>query len=259
MKFIVLTILWCVVLPLYTLNLNLPNSAAQNSANSLNLIYPTPASAMNNPAIMKEGIETSVTSLYGMQDLPYYNFHFVYNFSKLSLHLGESYLDNNLYTESRTNLSLAYKLHWITIAGSIQVLRNKIKDYHDASAYIFNAGLRWELSKFTTGIACQNLSQTNFLNLKLPVIILWESCYQFTSGSKVSLGMEKEVNSDFIFKIASSYCPFPNLELLAGYQFYPDRIGFGMIFKFRNFNLSYSVRTHLYLGLTHYISVGYEI
>ncbi|MCF7794299.1 MAG: hypothetical protein K9N09_05680 [Candidatus Cloacimonetes bacterium] len=258
MKFILFVIILS-ILPLYAIDLNLPVSAVQNSANGLNLIHPTPASAISNPAILQQGIETSATYLFGMQELPYYNVHAVYSFGKKSLHLGESYLDQEYLTESRTNLAIGYKFNSFTFAGAVQILRNKVENYHDASSYLLNAGMVWTNSNFSSGIAVHNLSQAKFLELKLPITIMWESCYQITPNSAFSVGLEKEDDFDFSFKFAASYQPFQIMKILAGYQFEPDRIGIGTVFNLQKFKISYSIRTHQYLDLTQYISICYEI
>lgn len=259
MKFFLIFVIIVPILPLFAIDLNLPDSAIQNSVNGLILIHPTPSSAMVNPAVVEDGIETSVTYLFGIRDLPYYNFHVTYTYGKISLNLGESYLDQYYLKESRTNLSIGYKFNSVTFASAIQILKNKVENYQNATAYLLKAGIVWQNSNFSSGFAIHNFNQSKFLNLDLPITILWESCYQITAKSSFSIGLEKEDNFDFSFKFAAAYQPFQIMKVLAGYQYEPDRIGIGTIFNLKNFNISYSIRTHQYLDLTHYISIGYEI
>lgn len=241
------------------INLNLPNSAVENATSGLLLIYTTPASAAANPAIMSTGLESSATYLLGMQDLPFYNVHFVCSFHKFHLHLGQSYLDHEFYKESNSQLSISYKWHSLTAGAGIHLLRNKATNYHDASTYLFNGGIRWENEKFKSALAVQNFTQSKFLETDLPLNILWETCYDISTKSVISLGLEKQDDFDFSFKFAAKYQPFQMLTLLAGYQFEPDRIGIGTIFSLKKLNFIYSVRTHQYLDLSHYITINYEL
>jgi len=71
--------------------------------------------------------------------------------------------------------------------------------------------------------------------------------------------LEKENDFDFSFKFAGRYDILRQLSLISSYQFEPNRIGMGAVFNLYKFNLVYSVRTHQYLDLTHYISLSYEI
>jgi len=240
------------------LELNLPLSAAQNATSALNLIFPTPASAAVNPAICVSGFETSGTQLFSLNELPFYNVHLAYSFGNFGLHLGDAYLDHEFYFENHLFLSTCVNWQQISIGLALRMLHNEVSGYHDASTYLFDAGLFWKNGRFSTALAVHNITQSKFLELKLPVSILWESCYRFSKKSKISVGWEKENNFDFTFKIAGRYDLFNLLTILTSYQFNPDRIGVGTVFHLKGVKITYSVRSHQYIDLTHYISVGYE-
>jgi len=258
MRFYLIIFLFCTI-SLSAIDLNLPLSAAQNATAGLTLLYSTPAAVAQNPASGQNGVETSATHLFGMQELPYYNVHACYRFRNFHIHLGESYLDHKYYTESCTSLSLGYTWQEVSAGIGVRLLRNEVTGYHDGSASLIDAGLKWDNDRISTALAIHNVMQSEFLELSLPIVILWESCYRITEKSSFAIGMEKEDDFDFSFKFAGKYQPFSVMSILAGYQFEPDRLGIGTVFEVKKFFVCYSVRTHQYLDLTHYISVGYEI
>ena len=256
-----LFLLCLLLLPAYYLNsleLNLPVSAVQNATSGLNLIFPTPASAATNPAISISGFESSATHLFSLAELPYYNIHLAYQFGNFDLHLGDSYLDHEFFRENHASLSGCFSWQEISIGLALRLLQNEVTGYHEASATLFDAGLLWENGDFSTAIAVHNITQSSFLETDLPVLILWESCYELSEKSRISLGWEKENDFDFAFKFAGRYDLFNIFTILTSYQFEPDRIGVGTVFHLKGINVSYSVRTHQYIDFTHYISVGYE-
>jgi len=105
----------------------------------------------------------------------------------------------------------------------------------------------------------KNINQGDLDGITLPLVCLWESSYDITEKGKLSVGLEKENNFDFCCKFAGRYDIFPALTLLSSYQFEPNRIGLGTVFNVMQFQLTYSIRTHQYLDLTHYISISYEV
>ena len=113
--------------------------------------------------------------------------------------------------------------------------------------------------KIITGFSVRNFLQANFLNEQLPVFYLWETCYNISPKSKISIGLEKQTDFDFSLKIAGSHNLFRILTILTSYQYEPDRIGIGAIFNLKKIIFTYSIRTQQYLDLTHYISVGYAL
>ncbi len=253
----VIILLSIVSIHLLSIDLNLPPSAAHNATNGLSLILLNPSSGSLNPAICNPGIETSATYLFGLKELPYYNFHSAFRLGNLGFLLGNSYLDHKLYVENIANLAVSYNLHKFSFGLKFRHLYNRIENYQKDSSLIFDAGLKWENTKIITGFSVRNFLQSSFLNEQLPVFYLWETCYNISSKSKISIGLEKQTDFDFSLKIAGSYNFFRMLTLLTSYQYEPDRIGIGAVFNLKKIKVTYSIRTQQYLDLTHYISVGY--
>jgi hypothetical protein len=244
---------------LSAIDLNLPQSAVHNATNNLNLIYPTPSSMSMNPAICSPGIETSTTYLFNLEELPKYDFHLVFPFGNCSFHLGDSYLDHEFYKENIAVVGFNYSSHYLTAGFNMRLLNSKVENYKETGSTIVDGGLKWSNSNISSALAIRNITQSKYAGNTLPIVYLWESCYQITKSSRISFGLEKENEFDFSFKFAGRYDIMQTLSLISSYQFEPNRIGIGAVFNLFNFNLVYSVRTHQYLNLTHYISLSYEI
>jgi len=255
MKLFIIILIFCTTLS--AIDLNLPSSAIQNATSGLVLILPSPSAAKSNPACSFTGIETSATYLFSMEDLPLYNFHVQYKYHDFGFHIGNSFLAHPLYKESSSIISLNHTYQGFSIGSSIRYLYNIVEEYHEDSAIITDVGLLWQNGKISTGLSIHNVTHSRFLEEQLPIVYLWESCFSITQKSKLSIGLEKETDFDFAFKIAGRYDIHKVLTVLSSYQYEPDRIGVGAIFNLKDFSLCYSVRTHQYLSLNHYISLNY--
>jgi hypothetical protein len=242
---------------LAAIDLDLPVSAVQNATSTLVLIYPSPSAASSNPACSNSGIESSITYLFSMEDLPYYNLHIQYNYHNFGFHLGNSLLTHPLYIESDNMFTLNYNYNDLSIGSTLHYLYNKVEEYHEDSTLFADIGLLWKNGNIATGLSIHNVTHSSFLEEQLPIVYLWESCFSLTPKSKLSIGFEKEIDFDFTFKIAGRYDIHKFLTILSSYQYGPDRIGIGAVFKLKDISICYSIRTHQYLSLNHYISLNY--
>ena len=253
--FIIISLILCTSLS--AIDLHLPTSAIQNATSGLVLIFPSPSATNSNPACTFQGIETSATYLFSMEDLPFYNFHVQYKYRDFGFHVGSAFLSHPLYKESSNSFTLNYTYNEFTIGSSIRHLYNMVEEYHEDSALLVDMGLLWQNGNISTGLSVRNITHSKFLEEQLPIVYLWESCFSITNRSKLSIGLEKETDFDFAFKIAGRYDVHKVLTILSSYQYEPDRIGVGAIFNLKDFGICYSVRTHQYLLLNHYISLNY--
>ncbi len=253
--FIIIFLIYCTTLS--AIDLHLPSSAIQNATSGLVLIYPSPSAAKSNPACTFAGVETTATYLFSLEDLPFYNFHIQRKYRDFGFHIGNSFLAHPLYKETSSIFTLNYTHQEFTIGTSIRYLYNMVKEYHEDSSLLADMGLLWENGNISTGISVHNLTHSKFLEEQLPIIYLWESCFSITQKSRLSIGLEKETDFDFTFKIAGRYDIHKIFTILSSYQYEPDRMGVGAIFNLRDFNICFSTRTHQYLPFNHYISINY--
>ncbi len=257
MKKIILFIFLIVCSTLSAIDLNLPVSAIQNATSGLVLLYPEPSASAMNPALNNPGIITSATYLYGLKDLPCYNIHSGLRYKDFGFYLGNSFLDHSLYRENSSNAGFSYHYQDLSVGIGLRWLYNRVENYHEDSSIITDFGSKWINGNVQTAFSIRNISQSSFMDMKLPVVYLWESVFKVSPESSFAVGLEKEDSFDFSFKFAARYNLFSMLTILTSYQYEPDRLGFGLVFNVLNMKVIYSFRTHQYLDLTHYISVGY--
>lgn len=258
MRFILILLILFTLATLNSIALNLPVNAVQNASSGLCLLQQSPSSFRANPASQFCGIETSATQLYGLPELPYYNFHASKTFSNLGIGIGASWLDNELYQELVATLALNYKFDNLQAGVAVDYISETAKGFKKLDAYSFNAGLIWQITSFSTAFSLKNLSEVEISGTKLPTYFIWESCWNYYQKSKLSLGIEKEKGHDFSFKFGSLYQLNSILGIIGSYQFEPNRIGAGAIFKVNKYQVVYSFRTHRQLGITHYVSLSYN-
>jgi hypothetical protein len=242
---------------LAAIDLNLPLSATQNATNGLVLTNITTSVTAIQPALIKPGIETSVTYLYSLRELPYYFLHSAYQFGKLGCYFGNSHLAHDLYTENQSYLAVNYRFKDLSFGLQTRYLYNKVANYSTLSKLLYDAGISYSFAKYTLAFAVKNLTQSTNYGMDLPSFFVWEANYSIHDRASLSVGIEKQIHYDFLYRLAAYYQIVPFFSLLTSYQYAPQRIGAGAVINYDKWNVVYSIRTHQHLDLTHFISLGY--
>ncbi|MDY6915304.1 MAG: hypothetical protein SVM86_03175 [Candidatus Cloacimonadota bacterium] len=250
----IIAVLLCQFFSILTaIGLNLPNSAIQNATNNLTLLHREPANFMQNPASYSEGVQTSVSFLYNISEIPYYSLNLnKKNFAFALINLGSS-----PYQENRAAAGYSYAYGNLRTGVNLKILYVRIDNYNTISTFLVDTAIAWEIENFVTSIALQNVNQARYKGKKLPVTLIWESSWQVTSQGILSVGIEKQRDFEFSSRLGVSYKALNSLKLISSYQYEPNRIGAGVVFTKKKWKISYSVRTHQYLDLTHFISLSY--
>ncbi|MCD4817466.1 MAG: hypothetical protein K8S23_02095 [Candidatus Cloacimonetes bacterium] len=256
-RFFLIFFIYLFIVNSHSIDLNLPASALQNATNGLILTKIMPSSVIQNPAVIKTGIETSISYLYNLSELPYYNFSSGFRFKKFTISLNSNLLNHQFYKENIASLGVNYQVKNITMGISSRFLYNSVENYHSFSKFVFDAGVLYERGEVSTAFAMKNITQTDFFDTPLPIFFLWESNYKISQASNISIGLEKQQDFYFSFKMATIYTFFDVFSLISSYQYNPERLGAGALIKIKNYEIIYSIRSHKYLSLTHYISFCY--
>lgn len=233
------------------------HSAYNQALAGLALPYQHCSNTRSHPSLQLSAIESSYTKIYSLDQLPFYNFHISTVFHKLGISLGTSYLDNLLYTELDANLGFSLKLNHLSLGTSISYLRTETTNYQNITAHPINISIYWQESNYSTVVTYSNIFATEYDNLRLPQILVWESAFNITTQANICLGFEKENEYDFSYKLGTSYQIFSNFSILSSYQFAPNQIGLGAVFGIKHFEVCYSIKTHKHLNLSQYITLHY--
>jgi hypothetical protein len=244
---------------LAAIDLNLPLSAYQNAANDLTLFIPSTSITAIQPALIKSGFETGFTNLYALKELPYYFFHSAYQLKKMGIYFGNSHLAHEFYVENQTYLACNYQLKAFSFGLQTRYLFNKVPGYHSLSKILYDVGFAYSGDSHKVAFCMKNATQTTAYEIDLPTYFIWETNYKINQFANVSVGIEKQKHFDFLFRIAAFYQVIPFFALVTSYQYDPQRIGAGTAVNYGKWDMMYSVRTHQYLDLTHFISLSYAL
>ncbi|MDN5354503.1 MAG: hypothetical protein PWQ09_1259 [Candidatus Cloacimonadota bacterium] len=229
----------------------------QNAANNLILLHPEPAGFQQNPALFSTGVQTGVTYFFNISSIPYYCFDLNSRIYKENFSLSLASLGSETYQENRASLGYNYTHKNVAAGVNLRFLQTKITNYDEATAYAVDIGLGWEINSFTSYFSFKNITGNNYKKSKLPVVITWESSWSPTEESKLSIGLEKEDDFDFCYRMGAAYRVLETLKLICSYQHQPERLGAGFVVEYQKWEISYGIRSHRYLSLTHYISLCY--
>ena len=248
------------VISLLLINLHaISPSAFHEASNGLSLLNKHPSNSTIHSSLICKGIETSVTRIFNLTQLSYYNFHINYSINSFGFAYGIAYLDNPLYQEYNNNLSASYSWKYLTFGYGLDYIYTKTKNYSDQQAIPMNLSCAWKEDNFSTVFSLHNTFSSKLANVDLPKTFIWESNLKVSNKSNFSLGFEKEDNFDFSIKFGTIYHFFNNFALITSYQYQPNRMGIGTVFSINKIQLCYAIRTHDHLNLSHYITLYYEI
>lgn len=250
---IVLTLSW-----IESIDLLMPASALQNASSGLILLYPVASATHYNPAYVHSGIESSYTRLFNTPTLPYYTFHLAKKTNRFGLYGGITQINHSFYRETSVSAAVNYSHENFTIGKSLRLLDNRVTDFHHEQTYLSDIGLVWRFQHLNYAMSIRNVTAKEFLAQPLPVVFVNEINYPVTSIGSISLGLEKEKDYDFCFKIGSAAEVASYLNLIASYQSAPSRIGLGTIVRVNRIIVAYSFLTHQHLSYTQSVSIGYD-
>jgi hypothetical protein len=240
------------------IGLNIPASAVLNGNSGLSLISYSPSAVDLNPAIINPGIETSISYLYSIPDLPYFGFHINYLLSKLGISTNIICLNHPLNRELYLTAGLQIDLSYLKCGISGKYIDLNTDDYDNRSTFQINSGICWSLGNFTQSFSWLNASGSRIDQVKLPNYLISECSYKSNDDLCFGFGIEKESGFDFCYRLGANYKPFNFGEITAGYQIQPERLSIGVRFNLKKYGITYSIRTHQQLKMTHSISLSYD-
>ena len=241
------------------IGLNIPASADLNGNSGIALLSSSPSASSLNPSVVNSGIETSLSYLYSLPDLPYAGLHMNIRFSRFGFCSNITCLNHPLYRETSISGGVQLNLSYLESGISCRYIRTDTKGYDSRSSFELNGGINWTIGSFTQGFSWLNASGSRIENVLLPVYLISESIYQLNDDLRFGIGIEKENNFDFSYRIGADWKPFEFLGVTTGYQLQPERLSTGVRFIIKKIVINYSIRTHQELDLTHYISLSYEL
>jgi hypothetical protein len=168
-------------------------------------------------------------------------------------------LNHPLYREISISGGVQLDLSNLEFGISCLYINTNTKGYQSRSIFELNGGINWTLGKFTQGFSWLNAAGSRIEHVVLPVYLISEWIYEMNDDLCFGIGIEKENNFDFSYRIGADWNPLKFLGVTTGYQLQPEMLSTGVRFIIKKIAIDYSVRTHQELELTHYISLSYEL
>jgi hypothetical protein len=236
------------------IDLPLHASASQNATSGLIFLSSSPSACYVNPAFSANtALEAGTCYLFNIKELPFYSFHATKKLNSINVYLGSTFLGHPDFRETTTNVSLNYNKSVLSYGVALKLVHRGISDIKDETMINANLGAIYRNGTINVSLAADNIvtfKSSSFIG---------EINTRLSEKGSISLGFEKEPDFDFTLKLGSNYQLHEILTILCSYQHSPERIGSGVIIHLTRMNISYSVLTHQYLDLTHFISICYEL
>ena len=239
---------------LYGIDLPLHASASQNATSGLIFLSSSPSACFINPAFSaNSALEVGTCYLFNVKELPFYSFHATKRSNNIGVYLGSTFLEHPDFRETTTNISLNYNKSILSYGAALRLVHRDITEIKNETIINADSGAIYRNGMISLSLAACNIMTYESLSF------LGELNVRLSEKGSISLGFEKEPDFDFTLKLGSNYQLHEILTILCSYQHSPERIGSGVIIHLTRMNISYSVLTHQYLDLTHFISICYEL
>lgn len=243
---------------LSAIDLNLPPDANALASANVTILNENPASVFNLPSEGTVGYETSVSYLYSETTLPMYSIFLGHEVLGGIAEVGAQVLSHPLYQEN--DILLNYHRSWniLSIGMNERYLSASVKNGSHSSTFITDCGLSLNVTSFNTAMSIHNLFKAKYQGAALPVLYVAEMAYQPIDQATIGLGCEKQEGYDASLKLATKYQVTTSFQLIAGYQYQPDRFSAGVKFTCKHWQLCYALQTHTELDLTHALSLTWK-
>ncbi|MEA1972486.1 MAG: hypothetical protein U9N34_04225 [Candidatus Cloacimonadota bacterium] len=248
-------LLLIIVLPNLLLSQTLPSSAMQAAGSNMIFLYDEPANTFLNSATNLEGLQSSFSNFYQIKDLNQYSVIINKNLGRYGVSAGLRSLYFSAFSKNSLTLSCSYHSEFIQLGISENINYTNIEDYQNEYKYITDLGLLITHKQLYTGVSYKNIFGFEDDNERTPIILNWENGYHINENVRVGIMIEKEHNFNFTSAFGSSYCYRNLFTISTSYQLNPDRFSAGIAFKIKNYEISYAIKSHQYLNLSHFVSV----
>lgn len=168
-----------------------------------------------------------------------------------------------LYNEVRVGAAYGYRLGVVNIGGRLDVLQVSFQDLGSRRAVVGSLGGQAEVvpGHLTFGVYLYNLNQAklaNYQDERVPTVLRAGLAYQAGKQVLLVVESEKDIEHDAGFKAGLEYLPAPAVAVRAGYASLSQQTTAGVGVKAGNFQFDYAAGWHSALGLSQFLSAGWQ-
>jgi hypothetical protein len=221
------------------------------------LLDPAPSQFLNTPAKNTTGLQSGITYLFSQSEL-------ILNSSFLSLKkndffsgLGAVTLSNELMTDSCIIWNFGYDFEMLRFGTNCKYYYQKTDNYSILTGFSTDLGVYWKWQELQSSLSITNIYPDKIEGIDLPSCTSLQFVYQAGYLMQLGFGIEMDENFPTEFNFSSKLQISRMLYLFTGYQTELSALSFGLKFKYHRSGLSYAVRNHPELKLTHVCAISY--
>jgi hypothetical protein len=243
---------------LAAIDVNLPPGATAIASANMTSLNKNPSAVFNLPSQGTSGYESSLQYLFSESDLPLYSLFMGHDLWRGTLVIGAEVLSHPLYQENHVLVNYHGSWSLLSFGVNERFLSVSVSRGTRSSSLVTDCGLGLSVSAFETSVGIHNIFRSTYQDVVLPEIYVAEMSYEPFSNASIGLGCEKQQAYDASLRLATKYQVSSVFNLVAGYQYQPDRFSGGLEFTCKRWVLCYALQTHPELALTHAISITWK-
>ncbi len=251
----------CLVKPLTAAFLQFSPSAKVAGLSGISLLNETSANIFIDPASLGEGLSfsSSYAIPFSYKGISYKNITASCSTGRFTAGIGIQDFGDEVYKEQTVVVAAnAEALKKFTIGIGARYMNDKTKSMDPQTTYQIDLGIRAEHEKLKFSTTFLNITFSKLENDPLPQENRTYISYLIAQNLELGCGFIKEFDYAFSFRVGVAYYPIRNVGFFSGFHTEPNQFTAGMEFQLVGFNIQYAIETHQYLGISHYISIGYE-
>ncbi|WP_181304268.1 hypothetical protein [Rufibacter sp. XAAS-G3-1] len=225
-------------------------------------------SLSNNPAGMAalEHLEVGAYAhnRFSIEELTTVGLLAVYPLTKLgAVGIDVQRFGGDLYNEQRLGIGLAHQLGVVRLGLKADVLQVRVKEWGSRKAVALSMGIQSEvIPGLTFGAHIYNLNQAKlaeFEDERVPTVMKIGLGFQAATKVLLVLEAEKELEHPVAVKGGIEYRLLPALGLRTGFNSGTRAGTAGVDVRFKQFQVAYALGAQNQLGMSNYLSVGYQL
>jgi len=227
------------------------DTASTNALSGITILSNSIADFALSPNISNTGIAFSAHIPFGMTDCTVYCLNTATQFNPFILSTGIAHLDQGDYRNQDYFLGLAFHYKNLTLGYTEHLQYEKISTGNSYHTWLSNVALTYSCPEYGAEIKSLHLTSSDEeWHISAMVKIIDEV---YGAGSYVYIP-----NYEDNYRIATSIKLNEPLSLLVSWQNTPSQFGMGIKLKIKRGELTYAIRTHSELNLSHSLDLGFN-
>lgn len=170
---------------------------------------------------------------------------------------------DKLYNEQRVGIGYAHNIKNVSLGIKVNYWQLSIEGLGTKRTYVIEFGGQAVIKKdLIFGAHIYNINQAKLAEYKderVPTIMKAGLSYRPLDKLMFNIETEKDVDFPASFKAGVEYQIINKLNIRTGISTRPFVNYFGVGFQFKSFEFDYALSTHSDLGLSHFLSISYNI